>query len=97
MNHILASLGSDSKVCRLSKNLPRNIILWALTQTKSGEWLREDGGVSLKLRKRGQDGGVHEIGPAVWLRNKVEAEEGDREKAEKYRKKFVSYEMQEKR
>ena len=84
-------------MCRLTKNLPNNIILWALTQTKLGEWLREDGGVSLKLRKRGQDGGVHEIGPAVWLRNKVEAEEGDREKAEKYRKKIVSYEMQEKR
>ena len=55
MNHILDSLGPPGNKCvGWTKNLPKNIILWAPTQPESGEWLRESGGTGI-LKPRARD------------------------------------------
>ena len=50
INHTLASLGSPGSrcVCK-TKNLPRNIILWAMKQSKSGKWIVEGVGSAPKI------------------------------------------------
>ena len=75
INHILASLGPpDSKCLSWTKNLPRNIILWALTQPKSVNGWGKMGVGLLKFVWGVREGSVHGIGPAVWFSNEVEAD-----------------------